>query len=357
MRVVTIVGARPQFIKAAMVSRALRERGVEEEIVHTGQHYDASMSRVFFDELDIPEPSINLNAGSGSHAVQTGEIMVRLEAYLAAIERPDWVLVYGDTNSTLAGAVTAAKMNLRLAHVEAGLRSFNHRMPEEINRIITDRLSSLLLCPSRTAVENLEKEGIMDGVSITGDVMYDALLHYRERAKALYPLDALIPFRDGAYYLATVHRAETTDDPERMARLMTVFADLDRPVVWPVHPRTRRSIEELGLSLPGNVHPIEPVGYLPMLSLLGGAARVLTDSGGLQKEAYWMRRPCLTLRTETEWVETVEAGWNHMVDLDRDKIEAALEAPVPDEAPDVYGDGDAAERLVDQLERNDAVTA
>lgn len=356
MRVVTIIGARPQFIKAAVVSHALRVHGIDEEIVHTGQHYDPSMSRVFFDELEIPEPSINLNAGSGSHAVQTGEIMVRLEAYLSAIERPDWVLVYGDTNSTLAGAVTAAKMNLRLAHVEAGLRSFNRRMPEEINRIITDRLSDLLLCPSRLAAENLESEGITDGVSITGDVMYDALLHYRERARRLYPVEDLIPFEEETYYLATIHRAETTDDPERMARLLHVFSNLDRTVVWPVHPRTRRRMTELGLSMPANVHPIEPVGYLPMLSLLEGAGRVLTDSGGLQKEAYWMRRPCLTLRTETEWVETVEAGWNHVVDLDQEKIDTALNAAVPQESPEVYGNGFAAERIVKLLEQNDSVT-
>ena len=326
-------------------SRALAGTEVEEVLVHTGQHYDDQMSRIFFEELDLPAPDVNLGVGSGSHARQTGEMMIGLERYIEDAGPFDGVLVYGDTNSTLAGALVAAKLHVPLAHVEAGLRSFNRRMPEEINRIVTDRLSQLLFCPSRTAISNLEAEGIGAGVHFTGDVMYDVLLRYRGRARERYPLEALVPFEAGAYELATVHRAENTDDPERLKTLLSVLGGLDRPVVWPMHPRTRARLAAFGFEVPENVLVLEPVGYLAMLSLLAGAHWVLTDSGGLQKEAFWMERPCLTLRSETEWVETQAEGWNQVVGLDEDAIEAARRH-TPSGAPQpVYGEGQAAERI------------
>lgn len=347
MRIVTVVGARPQFIKAAPVSRALARLGIEELLVHTGQHYDLNMDRVFFEELELPRPVLNLEVGSGTHAVQTGLMMIRLEEFLLQLRpRPDWVLIYGDTNSTLAGALVAAKLHLPLAHVEAGLRSYNRRMPEEINRIVADRLSNLLCCPSQQAVENLRAEGIERGVHRTGDVMFDALLYYRDRARERVALEHLIPFESGSYYLLTVHRAENTDDPDRLCRLVRILAELDRPVVWPLHPRTRKRLQELRLALPSTVYPMEPVGYLAMVRLLEGARKVLTDSGGLQKEAYWLGRPCLTLRAETEWGETLQEGWNRLVDLDPDRIREALYALDPLIPPQPhYGDGRAAERI------------
>ncbi|MCS7081813.1 MAG: UDP-N-acetylglucosamine 2-epimerase (non-hydrolyzing) [Bacteroidetes bacterium] len=347
MRVVTVVGARPQFIKAAPVSRALKAAGIEEILVHTGQHYDLTMDRVFFEELELPEPAQNLEVGSGTHAVQTGLMMMRLEALLLALRpSPDWVLVYGDTNSTLAGALVAAKLRLPLAHVEAGLRSYNPRMPEEVNRLVADRLADLLFCPSQQAVENLRTEGITRGVHWTGDVMLDALLFYRDRARERVRPEALVPFEPGSYYLLTVHRAENTDDPDRFRRLLALLGELDRPVVWPLHPRARKQLAAFGLSLPATVYAVEPVGYLAMIRLLEGCHRVLTDSGGLQKEAYWLGRPCLTLRAETEWGETVQEGWNHLVDLDPERLWAALRAPAPASPPRPhYGDGRAAERI------------
>ncbi len=322
---------------------------MQEAIVHTGQHYDAAMSRIFFEELEIPEPHIDLGVGSGSHAVQTGEMMIRLEAFLSDEPRYDLVLVYGDTNSTLAAALVAAKLNLPLAHIEAGLRSFNRTMPEEVNRIVTDRLSDLLFCPSRLAADNLRREGIAEGVFVTGDVMYDAVLHFRARATERYSLESLVPFDSGAYYLATIHRAENTEYPDRLAKLLVLFGALDRPVVWPVHPRTTRRMEQLGFTFPSNVHPLEPKGYLEMLVLLSGARRVLTDSGGLQKEAYWLERPCVTLRAETEWTETLERGWNRVADVDPNRILTALRSEPEGPTLPVYGDGRASERIAATL--------
>jgi UDP-GlcNAc3NAcA epimerase len=321
MHIVTIVGARPQFVKAAVVSHALQQSGLAEVLVHTGQHYDPQMSQVFFDELGIPEPAVNLGVGSGPHGAQTGEMMRALEQYLLDHPMPDGVLVYGDTNSTMAGALVAAKLHLPLAHVEAGLRSFNRRMPEEINRVVTDHVSNLLFCPTDTAVENLRREGITQGVEQTGDVMLDATRFYAERAAAQAPLSRLTTHAPGTYHLATVHRAENTDDPVRLWQIFEAFARLEAPVLLPLHPRTRHRLAD-GL-VPKNVELRPPASYLEMLTLTRHARRVLTDSGGLQKEAVWLGTPCLTLRAETEWIETQASGWNQVVGTDPERIVAA----------------------------------
>ncbi len=323
MRVCSIVGARPQFIKAAIVSRALAQAGIEEILIHTGQHYDVQLDRIFFEELGLPAPHVHLGVGSGTHAVQTGQMMIRLEAALLALQpKPDWVLVYGDTNSTLAGALVAAKLKLPLAHVEAGLRSFNRFMPEEINRVVTDHLSQLLFAPTPTAVENLRREGITQGVYLTGDVMAEAVRCYAEIARRRVPLESLTTHAPGAYYVATVHRAENTDDPSRLQGIFEGLGQLALPVILPLHPRTRARLDGT-IWVPANVELREPVGYLAMLTLVQHARAVLTDSGGLQKEAIWLGIPCITLREETEWVETLEGGWNQLVGADPDRIAAA----------------------------------
>jgi UDP-N-acetylglucosamine 2-epimerase len=309
VKLVSVVGARPQFIKAAAVSRALRPRH-QELLVHTGQHYDYQMSGVFFDGLEIPLPDVNLGVGSGSHAVQTGAMLQGLEDVLSS-ERPDCVVVYGDTNSTLAGALAASKLGIPVAHVEAGLRSFNRRMPEEINRVVVDHLSDLLLCPSETAVRHLANEGLTRNVCVVGDVMLDVMNWARQRV-AERPPEALraLGITKGSHLLATVHRSENTDDEARLTRILTAFNELEERVVFPVHPRTRKAIDRLDVRVKPHVDLIEPVGYLEMVALTEAARMVLTDSGGLQKEAYWLGVPCVTLRDETEWVETVAAGWN-----------------------------------------------
>jgi UDP-N-acetylglucosamine 2-epimerase len=350
MKVVTVVGARPQFIKAAAISRRLRLRHTE-ILVHTGQHYDDSMSRIFFDELDIPQPEVNLGVGSGSHGAQTGEMLAGIERVLAQ-EKPDWTLVYGDTNSTLAGALAAAKLHIPVAHVEAGLRSFNRAMPEEINRILTDHISTLLFCPSQMAVDHLKREGIERGVHIVGDVMADALFHAVESSANAAILEKL-KLTPGTYWLATVHRAENTDDPQRLKAILQAFDSLTGVVVFPVHPRTRLCLERLGYAPPAHVVLLEPLGYLDMVFLEKSARAILTDSGGIQKEAYWLGTPCITLRDETEWVETVENGWNRLVGADTARILAAAGAlQTPETRPALYGgDGLAAERCLDILER------
>jgi UDP-N-acetylglucosamine 2-epimerase len=348
LNIVAIVGARPQFIKAAAVSRVLRARH-REVLVHTGQHYDANMSAVFFDELGIPPPDVNLAVGSANHGAQTGAMLAKIEAVLLA-ERPDWVLVYGDTNSTLAGALAAAKLRIPVAYVEAGLRSFNRAMPEEINRVVTDHISDLLLCPSETAVNNLAREGITRGVVLIGDVMADALRLAVERADVAAPEASGI--QSGGYALVTVHRAENTDDPLRLRGILTGLTMLDMPVIFPAHPRARRAIAALGWTPPAHVRLIEPVGYPGMVALMRGARTILTDSGGVQKEAYWLGVPCVTLRDETEWVETVTHGWNILVGANPERIVAAARQPYPATSrPPLYGDGYAAERCVAALER------
>jgi UDP-N-acetylglucosamine 2-epimerase len=346
VKIVSVVGARPQFIKAAPVSRALRRRHTE-VLVHTGQHYDDNMSAVFFRELGLPEPDHHLGVGSGTHGVQTGQMLMKIEAVLLD-EQPDWVLVYGDTNSTAAGALAAAKLHLPVAHVEAGLRSFNRAMPEEINRVVADHLSTLLLCPSETAARQLSAEGVTRGVHVVGDVMADSLQAAAGRAREMSDVLARFGLSDKRYLLATVHRAENTDDPTRLGSLLAAFGQAGEPIIFPVHPRTRKRLDEFGLKLPQNVSAVEPQGYLDTVRLIGAARLVLTDSGGMQKEAYWLGVPCVTLRGETEWVETVEAGWNTLVGTDPECLLAAVRgfAP-PTSRPVLYGDGHAAERVAE----------
>jgi len=330
MNVVTVVGARPQFIKAAVVSHALKEAGITERIVHTGQHYDPGMSDVFFSELGIPAPDVNLDVGSGSHGAQTGAMMIKLEAYLET-NRPDWLLVYGDTNSTIASSLVGSKMGIPIAHVEAGLRSFNMRMPEEINRIVTDRLSALLFCPTPTAVDHLLSEGITAGVHLTGDVMLDATRFFAQRAAESRPLSSIVSAKRGSFYLATVHRAENTDDSQRLAAILEAFRRIGSPIIWPIHPRTRNILAQF--DVPANVEVIDPVSYLSMLTLISNSIKVLTDSGGLQKEAVWLGKPCITMRDETEWVETLSGGWNQIVGANSDQICRALANNPSGEAP------------------------
>lgn len=351
MKIATIVGARPQFIKAAAVSRVLRgEAGIGETLIHTGQHHDLNMSEIFFDELSIPRPDHNLGIAGGSHGAQTGRMLEAIEAVLLA-ERPDWVLVYGDTNSTLAGALAAVKLHIPVAHVEAGLRSFNRRMPEEINRVLTDHAAEILYCPTDIAVANLRREGIPeDRIALVGDVMFDAALFYGEIAAARSRILEEVGVVPGGYVLATIHRAENTDD---IGRLESIFRALDQvaeevSVVMPLHPRTSSALEKAGLAelAARRIRLIEPVGYLDMIMLEKSAKIVATDSGGVQKEAYFYGVPCVTLRDETEWVELVDAGWNQLAppgnaDLLVDRV---LRAAAPDTVGerDLYGDGSAA---------------
>ena len=341
--IITVLGARPQFIKAAAVSRALtRHDGLVERIVHTGQHYDPGMSDVFFDEMEIPRPAHQLRIGGGSHGTMTGEQLRSIEAILME-EEPDWVLVYGDTNSTLAGALAAAKLHIPVAHVEAGLRSFNRRMPEEINRVLTDHVSELLFAPTSVASEQLEREGIdAEQIHITGDVMLDAALHYRERAKRPGWFEAA-GLEPGRFHLCTIHRAENTNSPERMRSILQGLSTSELPVVLPLHPRTRITFETMGLKPDAPVQVVDPVGYLEMVWLEMNCAAVITDSGGVQKEAYFHGKPCITMRDETEWVELVELGVNTLVGADAERIaEAIRKPPVRPTAGDVYGDGRAA---------------
>jgi UDP-GlcNAc3NAcA epimerase len=335
MTILSVVGARPQFVKAAVVSEAVRRAGINEVLVHTGQHYDAQMSDVFFDELGIPKPDVNLAVGSGSHAFQTGGMMTALEDLLLAGEAPDWVLVYGDTNSTLAAALVAAKLHIPVAHVEAGLRSFNRRMPEEINRIVTDRLSDLLFCPTQTAVGHLQKEGIEAGVMLSGDVMLDATRHFAALAAERVPLKNVTYLEPGSYHVSTVHRAENTDNPARMAAILEGLGRLKKPVILPAHPRVRGLLK----TVPEGVIVRPPLSYLELLTLVRNADRVYTDSGGLQKEAVWLGRPCVTLRDETEWVETQQGGWNQVVGADAEAMGVA-ESQNPLGEPPVFGGPD-----------------
>ena len=350
MKVATIIGARPQFIKAAALSRELRKRH-EEILVHTGQHYDYVMSQVFFDELGMAPPDFNLGIGSGTHGAQTGRMLEEIEKILLP-DRPDWVLVYGDTNSTLAGALAASKLGIPLVHVEAGLRSFNRSMPEEINRVIADHLSNLLLCPSGTALSNLASEGITRNVHLVGDVMSDTLNWVTQRAEANPPeiLGRLGICKRG-YLLCTVHRSENTDDVERLSALLKAFGVLDELVILPVHPRTRKAIETARLSLPPNVRLVDPCGYPEMVALVASARMILTDSGGLQKEAYWLGVPCVTLRDETEWTETVQSGWNVLVGANCERIVQAVRGfACPSTRPPLYGEGGVAVRCVALME-------
>jgi UDP-N-acetylglucosamine 2-epimerase len=348
LKIVSIVGARPQFVKAAALSRAIR-REHHEVIVHTGQHYDAQLSDVFFDELGLARPDHHLGVGSGPHGWQTGLALQRIEPVLER-ERPGWVLVFGDTNSTLAGALAAAKLRLPLAHVEAGLRSFNRAMPEEINRIVADHCADLLFCPTRTAVDHLTNEGLGERARLTGDVMYDSLLQHAELSEGRSAIMERLGLERGGYLLVTVHRPSNTDDQPALERILDALAALDLPVVFPMHPRAKLALASGDLETPANVRAIEPVGYLEMLALEQHAAVVLTDSGGVQKEAYLLSVPCVTLREETEWPETLEGGWNVLAGNDSRRIVDAARRPRPDTAPaPAFGDGHAAERIVELL--------
>ena len=352
MKIATIVGARPQFIKYAPVAGELSEVAAN-VLIHTGQHYDDNMSEVFFRGLDLPQPDYNLGVGSGTHGEQSGEMLKRIEKVLLA-EEPDYVLVFGDTNSTLAGALAAAKLHIPVGHIEAGLRSFNRRMPEEINRVVTDHLSSLLFCPTETSVGNLAREGITEGVHLVGDVMYDALLLNARRAEEKSRILEQRRLQPKSYFLATVHCAENTDDPSRLAAIVKAFemiSDIFR-IVWPVHPRTRKVLESYGWQKNGGSFSIlDPVSYLDLLCLEKGARGILTDSGGVQKEAYWLGVPCITLRGESEWVETLQSGWNTLVGTDSEAIFAAATKPSPS-APclnNLFGDGHSGTKIVHAL--------
>jgi UDP-GlcNAc3NAcA epimerase len=330
------------------VSRALRRRH-HEVLVHTGQHYDYEMSGIFFEGLDIPRPDVNLGVGSGSHGAQTAAMLKGVEDVLLD-ERPDYVLVYGDTNSTLAGALAASKLSIPVAHVEAGLRSFNRSMPEEINRLVADHLSELLLCPSDTAVRNLAAEGITQNAHLVGDVMLDVLNWAKQRLSETPKILQQLGLVRQGYILATVHRSENTDNLSRLAQILRAFNSLNEPVIFPVHPRTQKAITETGFIVKSNVRLIDPVGYMDMMALARSARMVLTDSGGLQKEAYWLGVPCVTMRAETEWVETVQAGWNTLVGSDSERIIEAVRSFTPNGThPALYGDGTASVNCVDLL--------
>lgn len=348
MKIVSVVGARPEFIQAAPVSRALRERH-QEILVHTGQHYDYAMSQAFFDELGIPTPDYNLEVGSAPHGKQTGEMLSGLERVLMA-EKPDLALVRGDTNSTLAGALAASKLHIPVAHIEAGERSYDRRMPEELNRLVTDCLSDVHFCVSQTAVQHLDAEGIRRSVYWVGDVMLDAITQNLIIARQKSSILDELALRPGRYALATVHRASNTDDPNRLAQIMQALNAVDEPLIFPVHPRTAQVLDEHGIQAGPQVRQLAPVGYFDMLILEENARLIATDSGGVQREAYFLGVPCLTLRDETEWVETITAGWNELVGCDPERILGAWRnfAP-PAQRPPIFGDGRAAGRIAQTL--------
>jgi UDP-N-acetylglucosamine 2-epimerase (non-hydrolysing)/UDP-GlcNAc3NAcA epimerase len=349
LRVLTVIGNRPQFVKAAAVSDRLRA-GAREVLVHTGQHYDDELSRVFFDELALPRPDHHLDLGGGTNTSQTARMLAALEPLLAA-EPPDWLLVYGDTNSTLAGALVGAQAGIPVAHVEAGMRSYDRTMPEELNRVLADHASSLLLCSSERAAETLRAEHVVGEVVVVGDVMVDVAQLLAPRARSRTGALEAAGVSPGAYLLATAHRAGNVDDPARLAALVDVLLAVPGPVVLPLHPRTRARLEAAGLltRLADRVRLVPSLGYLDFTALLLHARGVLTDSGGVQKEAYLAGVPCVTLRSTTEWTETVDAGWNTLVDLDAGAAVAALERPPPAERPPLYGDGRAGARVVEAL--------
>jgi UDP-GlcNAc3NAcA epimerase len=349
MRVATVVGARPQFVKAAPVSHVLRRRH-EECLIHTGQHYDAKMSQLFFDELDIPDPDYNLGVGSASHGKQTADMLAGIEALLLK-DKVDLVLVYGDTNSTLAGALAASKLHVPVAHVEAGLRSFNRLMPEEINRVLTDHLAEALFCPTNQSVTNLAREGINQGVHLVGDVMRDAMREQLERGVPSVRLLTEHDLRSKEYVLATIHRAENTDDPDRLRSIMAGLASIGEPVLLPLHPRTRAALQRSGVAPDcGHIRLSEPLTFSEMLAAEQNARVIVTDSGGVQKEAGWLSVPCVTVRNETEWVETVESGWNVLVGTDSQAIAEAVLAAQPPYANVLDADPSASEQICATLE-------
>jgi UDP-GlcNAc3NAcA epimerase len=359
VKICTIIGARPQFIKAATLSRAIKKYNTEhiraeiqEVIIHTGQHYDHGMSDIFFRELKIPDPEYNLGVGSGTHGRQTGQMLMKIEDVLL-LEKPDWVLIYGDTNSTLAGALAASKLHIRVAHVEAGLRSFNRLMPEEINRVVSDRLSHLLLCPSQVAVNNLAAEGIIKGVTMVGDVMADALQFALQRIKNRSEIGDILHLKHKAYLLVTIHRAENTDNRVRLQNIVGALNSIEETTVLPIHPRTNKILKDMNCLIKPHIKLIDPVGYLDMIALENSARMILTDSGGIQKEAYWLQVPCITLRDETEWVETVENGWNKLTGANSDAIiNTVYYFTPPPGHPTLYGDGQAAHHALQAIAGN-----
>jgi UDP-N-acetylglucosamine 2-epimerase len=352
MKVFTVVGARPEFIQLTSVTAAIRERH-SEVLVHTGQHFDDNMSKVFFEELNLPQPEYYLGVGGGSHGSQTGQMLVALEGKMLE-EKPDWVLVFGDTNSTVAGALAAAKLHIPIAHIEAGLRSYDRKMPEEVNRVITDHLSELLLSPTNVAVQNLAKEGITRGVELVGDVRVDVMPRLKElardRAKSL--LSSLNIGNTEPFALATIHRASNTDDRERLLAILEAIGGLGIPVVLPVHPRLRKMVDQFGLQFPDNLRVTLPVGILDMVAMIDASRLVITDSGGLQKEAYLLNRPAVTLRDTTEWVETIDVGWNRLCEPSQlpTSVNQAL-TNLPTQHPALYGELGVGRRIVQQLER------
>jgi UDP-N-acetylglucosamine 2-epimerase len=350
MKILSVVGARPQFIKAGPLSKELGKK-FKEVLVHTGQHYDYGMSPVFFKELSIPKPNYNLNVGSGSHSGQIGRMVVELTKVVSK-EKPGIILVYGDTNSTLAGSLVAAKFNINLAHVEAGLRSFNKNMPEEINRIVSDRLSQFLFCPTKTAVENLKKEGVKGGIFYTGDVMYDALWENRKIADKKSSILARLNLKPRSYLFAPVHRAENTDIKKNLENIINAFGKSGDLIIFPIHPRTKKALRKFGIKNHENIKLVEPLGYLDSLKLQANSKKVLTDSGGVQKEAYILKIPCLTLRKETEWVETVKDEWNILVGAEEKNIIKAIRGFSP-KGPqhNYFGSGDASEKITNILKK------
>ncbi|MGQ0604436.1 MAG: non-hydrolyzing UDP-N-acetylglucosamine 2-epimerase [Anaerolineales bacterium] len=350
MKIISVVGARPEFIQAAPVSRALRAGHIE-LLLHTGQHYDYKMSQTFFDELDIPAPDYNLEVGSGVQGKQTGEMLARMEEVLLK-EKPDLILVRGDTNSTLAGALAASKLHIPIAHIEAGERSFDRRMPEEINRVVTDSISDFYFCVSQTAVRHLAAEGIVEGVHWVGDVMLDANLHNRPIARRNSDVLARLALKPGGYALVTVHRAANTDDPVRLSNIVAALNRAPETVVFPVHPRTRGALQKLGADFAPHVQLIEPLGYFDMMVLEENSRLIATDSGGVQREAYFFGKPCLTLRDETEWTETVEAGWNMLTGNDPERIAELWRTFAPPVAqPPIFGDGTAGQKIAQVLSK------
>ena len=350
MKIATILGARPQFIKASVVSCALEKAGIIEVIIHTGQHFDRTMSDIFFQDLDLPQPDYNLNIHSLNHGAMTGRMMERIEELLLR-EKPDWICVYGDTNSTLAGALVGAKLHIPIAHVEAGLRSYNRKMPEEINRVVTDRISQLLFAPTPLATKCLQKEGIFAGVHLVGDVMMDAVLKYQAKAKNTSDILEKYQLNYECFYLATIHRPSNTDERCRLSAILESFAQMDFPVIFPVHPRTLIRIKEMELNhylAADSIQAITPVSYLDMLMLESYCRAVITDSGGIQKEAYMLGKPCFTLRNETEWKETVDFGWNQLVQPENLNQLIANFIP-PTERPSLYGQGDATTKIAELL--------
>lgn len=348
MKIISVVGARPEFIQATPVCRALRKNH-REILVHTGQHYDYKMSQTFFDELGIPAPDYNLEVGSGSHADQTAEILVRFEELLLK-EKPDCVIVRGDTNSTLAGALAASKLHIPTVHIEAGERSFDRRMPEEINRLVADKLASVFFCVSQTAVRQLANEGITKDVYWVGDVMLDANLANRPLARQRSTVLSTLELAPASFGLVTIHRAANTDDPNRLANIVKALSQVGETVVFPVHPRTRGALGKLDVKFGDNVRLIEPVGYFDMMVLEENARIIATDSGGVQREAYFMQKPCITLRDETEWTETIQVGWNKLVGVDVDVIVNSWKTFTPPaEQPPIFGNGRAGEKIAEIL--------